>query len=83
MESIQFFMVQRGLVMKIDRGMEWTGKISSLQVAKRNGWTAARTARQALRDINLIAPLVGREVMWSEKFGDESGLPTTVIVAAE
>lgn len=77
---IQFFMVQRGLVMKIDRNMEWTGRISSLQVAKRNGWTFGRTARQALIDCNAIAEFYGWEILWSEKYGDESGKPASVQV---
>jgi hypothetical protein len=81
MEAIQFRMVQRGLIMKMDRGMEWTGKISSLQVAKRNGWTFARTARQALRDINAIASASEMPVMWSERFGDESDQPLTIAIA--
>ena len=80
MRPIQFMMVQRGLVMKIDRNMEWTGKISSLSVAKRNGWTFGKTNRQALIDLNVIANSQGWEIMWSEKFGDESGQPATIIV---
>lgn len=80
LRPIQFMMVQRGLVMKIDHGMEWTGKISSLSVAKRNGWTFGKTNRQALIDANAIAEFYGWDILWSEKFGDESGKPATVMV---
>lgn len=80
MLSIQFKMVQRGLVMKMDRNMEWTGKISSLQVAKRNGWTFGRTARQALIDVNAMAVAMELPTMWSEKFGDESGQPLSIVI---
>ena len=74
MEKLQFWMVQRGLVMKIDRGMEWTGKISSLQVAKRNGWTDQRTARKALVQINEMALANSLPLMWSEKYPDDASL---------
>lgn len=80
MRPIQFFLVQRGLIGKIDHGYELTGKISSVAVAKRNGWTFGKTSRQALRDINAIAAAQGWEVLWSAKHGDESKMPLSIVI---
>lgn len=77
MHIFQFIAVQHGLKAKIDTGMEMT-RITSISVAKRNGWTFGKTPRQALRDINAIAVAMGREPLWSKKYGDESAMPLTI-----
>lgn len=80
---LQFITVQHGLRLKIDTGMEMTGKATAISVAKRNGWTFGTTSRQALRDVNAIASHIGRDALWSEKYGDETGQPLTIEIDSD
>lgn len=60
-------MVRRGLILKIDTGMDLT-RISSLSVARRDGLTVKRTNRGALRDVNKWLADQGAEPKWSRTY---------------
>lgn len=59
--------VRRGLILKIDTGMELT-RISSLSVAQQDGITVKRTARGALVDVNAWLTERGVEAKWSKRY---------------
>ena len=60
--------VRRGLILKIDTGMELTRTTSSLTVAQRDGITTKRTCRGALVDVNKWLADRGAEVKWSRTY---------------
>lgn len=60
-------MVRRGLILKIDTGMDLT-RISPLKVAQRDGITTARTFRAALVDVNRWLEGKGATARWSKKY---------------
>lgn len=59
--------VRRGLILKIDTGMNLT-RISCLSVAQRDGITRARTNRGALRDVNAWLAEQGVPAVWSKTY---------------
>lgn len=59
--------IRRGLILKIDTGMSLT-RISCLSVAQRDGITARRTNRGALKDVNDWLEGHGVEPSWSKTY---------------
>lgn len=59
--------IRRGLILKIDTGMDLT-RISPLKVARHDGITTARTGRAALKDVNAWLQERGAEPKWSKKY---------------
>lgn len=59
--------VRRGLILKIDTGMDLT-RISSLSVARADGLTLKRTARGALKDVNQWLGRHGVQPAWSRTY---------------
>jgi hypothetical protein len=59
--------IRRGLILKIDTGMELT-RMSSLSVAQRDGITSKRTNRGALKDVNAWLERHGVEPKWSKAY---------------
>lgn len=59
--------VRRGLILKIDTGLNLT-RISGLSIAQRDGITTARTNRAALRDINAWLVEQGVPAAWSKTY---------------
>lgn len=60
--------VRRGLILKIDTGMELTRTTSSLKVAQRDGITVKRTNRGALKDVNAWLEERGFRPTWSRTY---------------
>lgn len=56
--------VRRALILKIDTGMSMT-RVSALSVAQRDGITAKRTNRGALKDVNRWLGEKGVAPAWS------------------
>jgi hypothetical protein len=59
--------VRRGLILKIDTGLSLT-RISALSVAQRDGITARRTNRGALKDVNKWLTDRGIAAKWSRTY---------------
>jgi hypothetical protein len=66
-EVYKVLTIRRGLILKIDTGMDLT-RISCLSVARRDGITTARTGRAALKDVNTWLEQRGAGPRWSKKY---------------
>lgn len=66
-EVYKVLTLRRGLILKIDTGMELT-RISSLSVARRDGYTVKRTNRGALKDVNRWLVERGGSAVWSKAY---------------
>ncbi|AVD99409.1 hypothetical protein SEA_BILLNYE_240 [Streptomyces phage BillNye] len=60
--------IRRGLILKIDTGMELTRTATSLSVARRDGLTDKRTNRGALKDVNAFLETHGVPAAWSRTY---------------
>lgn len=60
-DMYRWLMIRRGLKLKVDTGMELTGRITTLKAAKAHGFTDKSTAKAALKQMNEIGERMGIE----------------------
>lgn len=60
----RWLMVRRGLKLKIETGMEMTGRVSTLKAAKMHGFTDKGTAKAAFKQMNDIGEQHGIERLY-------------------
>lgn len=68
-DMMRWLMIRRGLKLKIETGMELTGRISTLKAAKLHGFTDKGTAKAAFKQMNDIGAEHGIERIYLK--GDE------------
>jgi hypothetical protein len=63
-DMYRWLMIRRGLKLKIETGMELTGRISTLKAAKMHGFTDKGTAKAAFKQMNDIGEANGIERLY-------------------